>query len=225
MSHPFWKQFAEGGEGGEGLRRFALQYYLHVLQTRLYDAMVLSRTPNEKIQASLASILWDEYGRGDLKKTHPAQFRLLLSALKLKKAEWGKTEPIPELKIYRDTHFHICQTYPFLVGLGVVGLAMEIPIPPLYAHLVTGFRRFGLNDEALEFFLDHMPTDVEHAALMESALAPELREKAAQDQVREGVLRSLDARFHLMTGLERITFGEVEVNVGGGSYKPSFRKN
>lgn len=210
MTHPFWERFAEGEPDLEGLRRFAVQYYLHVLHTRLYDAMVLSRTPSEKIQAALASILWDEYGRGNPEKTHPAQFRKLLFALDVKVPDWEKAAPIPELEIYQDTHSHLCQTYPFLVGLGVVGLAMEYPIPPLYKHLVAGFRRQGLDDDALEFFLAHMPMDEEHAALMESALAPELKNKATQDLVWEGVRRSMDARFHLMNGLGRVTFREFE---------------
>ena len=214
MFHPFWERFSGGTADREGICRFSIQYYFHVLQTRLYDAMVLSRTPNEQIQAALASILWDEYGQGDATQTHPAQFRRLLSALSLTERDWTKTEPIPEFEIYRDTHFHLCQSYPYRVGLGVVGLAMEYPIPSFYNHLVTGFRRYGLNDEALEFFLEHIPTDQAHSSLMESSLATEITREENREQIRAGVRRSLDARYQMMTGLERITFGGAEADTG-----------
>lgn len=206
MSHPFWDRFEKGGFTMEGLKRFSLHYYLHVLQTRLYDAMVLARTPSETIQSTLASILWDEYGRGNPEETHPAQFRKFLRALNLQEKDWLSVTPLPEFEVYRDVHLRLCQDYDIRVGLGVVGLAMEYPIPFLYEKLIPGFRRHGISDEALAFFLEHMPTDEIHSSLMEAAMRPELESPEHQALVREGVKRSLDARYLLMEGLERITF-------------------
>jgi pyrroloquinoline-quinone synthase len=208
MTHCFWSRFETGEFTAEGLKRFSMHYYLHVLRTRLYDAMVLARTPSEPIQAALAAILWDEYGRGDPRKTHPEQFRKLLRALGLNERDWTSVRPLPEFEAYRDIHLRLCQDYDIHVGFGVVGLAMEYPIPPLYERLIRGFRRHGVSDEALEFFLEHMPTDEIHSGLMETALQPELNRPEHQALVREGVRRSLDARFLLMDGLERETFRE-----------------
>ncbi|MBI3811028.1 MAG: iron-containing redox enzyme family protein [Nitrospirae bacterium] len=206
MHHPFWSRFEKGAFTMEGLKRFSIHYYFHVLQTRLYDAMVLARTPSESIQATLASILWDEYGRGNPAETHPAQFRKFLGALNLQEEDWSSVTPLPEFEAYRDVHLRLCQDYDIRVGLGVVGLAMEYPIPFLYEKLVPGFRHHGLSDDALAFFLEHMPTDVIHSSLMESAMRPELESPEHQALVREGVKRSLDTRYLLMEGLERITF-------------------
>lgn len=206
LSHRFWMRFEQAELSREGLRRFSLHYYLHVLQTRLYDAMVLARTPSEPIQAALASILWDEYGRGEASKTHPAQFRKLLRALDLKESDWNSIKPLPEFEAYRDIHLRLCQDYDFRVGLGVVGLAMEYPIPFLYEKLVRGFRHHGIPDGALEFFLEHMPTDEIHSGLMQTAMLPELELSEHQALVSEGMRRSLDARCLLMDGIERVTF-------------------
>ena len=206
MTHRFWSRFEKGEFTTDGLKRFSLHYYLHVLQTRLYDAMVLARTPSEAIQAALASILWDEYGRGDPEGTHPAQFRKFLRALDLRERDWSSITPLPEFEAYRDVHLRLCQDYDIRVGLGVVGLAMEYPIPFLYEKLVRGFRHHGISDDALEFFLEHMPTDEIHSCLMEAAMRPELESPEHQALVREGVRRSLDARYLLMEGLERVAF-------------------
>ncbi|HUK57498.1 MAG TPA: iron-containing redox enzyme family protein [Nitrospiria bacterium] len=206
MTHRFWNRFEKGAFTMEGLKRFSLHYYLHVLQTRLYDAMVLARTPSEAIQAALASILWDEYGRGNPERTHPAQFRKFLCALDLQEHDWNTVTPLPEFEAYRDVHLRLCQDYDFHVGLGVVGLAMEYPIPFLYEKLVPGFRLHGISDDALEFFLEHMPIDEIHSSLMEAAIRPELESPEHQAFVREGARRSLDARYLLMEALDRITF-------------------
>lgn len=207
IEHPFWDRFAEGKFRPEGLRRFALQYYLHVLRTRLYDAMVLSRTPDEKIQGALAGILWDEYGRGNSEKTHPEQFRKFLRALGLREADWTTVTPLPEFEVYADVHFRLCQDYDIWTGLGVVGLAMEYPIPVLYEKLVRGFQKAGIPDDALEFFLEHIPTDEVHSSLMENALSPHLDQEPHQLLVRQGCQRSLDVRYLLMDGMSRVTFG------------------
>lgn len=207
MTHPFWDRFEAGGFSRDGLRRFALHYYAHVLRTRLYDAMVLAQAPSEALQAALASILWDEYGRGDASKTHPEQFRLFLKGVGLREAEWRSIPPLPEFEVYTDVHTRLCRDHDVWIGLGVVGLAMEYPIPALYVKLVGGFRKAGIADAALEFFLEHMPTDEVHSSLMENALLPHLEgQPERQARVRDGARRSLDARYLLMDGLSRITF-------------------
>jgi pyrroloquinoline-quinone synthase len=206
MTHRFWSRFENGEFTMKGLKRFSLHYYFHVLQTRLYDAMVLARTPSEAIQTALATILWDEYGRGQPEKTHPAQYRKLLRALDLSENDWTSLMPLPEFEIYRDVHMRLCQDHDFRVGLGVVGLAMEYPIPFLYEKLVRGFRHHGISDDALEFFLEHIPTDEVHSSLMEAAIRPEIGFPEDQTLVRNGVRRSLDARCILMDGMERVTF-------------------
>ncbi|MBI5197125.1 MAG: iron-containing redox enzyme family protein [Nitrospirae bacterium] len=207
MSHPFWGRFEKGACTREGLRRFALHYYLQVLRARLYDARVLSRTPSETIQAALARIIWNEYGCGNPEKTHPAQFRKLLKALGLQENDWTSVNPLPELEVYSDVHTRLCSDYDVWVGLGVVGPAMEYPIPVLYSRLVQGFYNVGLSKEALEFFLEHTPTDEIHSSLMENVLLPYLDREDRQTLLREGVRRSLDARNILMDGMERVTFG------------------
>ncbi len=206
MTHPFWARFERGEMSSEGLKRFAIHYYHHVLRTRLYDAMVLARATDEALQAALARILWDEYGLGDLDRTHPAQFRRLLKALGLHEADWTAVTLLPEFEAYTDIHTRLCSDADVWVGAGVVGLAMEYPIPPLYKRLVRGFRKLRVPESGLEFFLEHIPTDEVHASVVENALLPYLDAEPIQAAIRLGMRRSMDARKLLMDGLERVTF-------------------
>jgi pyrroloquinoline quinone (PQQ) biosynthesis protein C len=126
--------------------------------------------------------------------------------LGLRETDWSSVHPLPEFEVYADVHFRLCRDHDVWTGLGVVGLAMEYPIPVLYEKLVRGFRKAGVQDTALEFFLEHMPTDEIHSSLMEDALRPHLDREDRQALVREGVRRSLDVRYLLMDGMMRVTF-------------------
>ncbi|MCI0340671.1 MAG: iron-containing redox enzyme family protein, partial [Planctomycetales bacterium] len=91
LTHPVWADLELGYYGLPALRTFSTYYYHHVLRTRLYDAAALACCPDETIQAALASILWDEYGCGDGRRTHPEQFRRILRALSIPVAEADAT--------------------------------------------------------------------------------------------------------------------------------------
>jgi len=217
--HPFWAQFEKGDFTLEQVKSFAIQYYLHVSTTRLYAAAVLSRMPDEKIQLAIASVLWDEYGHGDPGRTHPAQFRAFLEHLELTEADWGRALPILELVRYRDLHYTLCSQENVWLGMGIVALAMEWPIPQFYAHLVAGFRKaLRLDDRALSFFLEHVKDDEVHAELLTSVLTPYLVDPKICESIREGIARSLNARSILMSGLFRLMWPHLSNNLDENLY-------
>ena len=199
LSHPLFQDLEMGHFGVGELRTFSIHYYHHVLRTRLYDAAALAACPHEAIQAALASIVWDEYGRGDLARTHPAQFRKVLRALDVDVAAAERAARLPELSAYSRAHFALCRPETFWRAMGAVGFAMEWPIPYLYEPLVRGYRRIaGLDDDALEFYLEHIPTDEDHSSLMVEVVEPYLDDAAVQREILEGALASMDAREVLM---------------------------
>ena len=209
LQHPFWERFEAGDFTLRQVRPFALQYYLHVSTTRLYAASVLARMPDESVQLALAGVLWDEYGRGDPKQTHPAQFRRFLHHLGLTPADWAHLQPIRELALYRTAHQRFCSEEDVWFGIGVVAFAMEWPIPQFYGHLVTGFHRaLKLDDQALAFFLEHVKEDKVHAERLAAALAPRLSHPAVCRAIQKGITRSLDTRYLLMTGLMKLIWPE-----------------
>jgi len=204
LQHPLWTDLELGYYDREALKVFTVHYYHHVLRTRLYDAAALAASPDEKIQAAFASILWDEYGAGDPARTHPEQFRNVLRALDIHVAAADRARRLPDLESYSQIHFGMCRPATFWEAMGAVGFAMEWPIPYLYEPVVRGYRRIaGLGDRDLEFFLEHIPTDETHGSLMTDCLAPYIGNEAIQDAVIEGAMRSMDAREHLVEAIAR----------------------
>jgi len=204
LQHPLWTDLELGYYDRSALGTFSVHYYHHVLRTRLYDAAALAACPDERIQAALASILWDEYGAGDPDRTHPEQFRRVLRALDIDVAAADRAPRLPELEEYSRIHFGMCAPETFWEAMGAVGFAMEWPIPYLYEPVVRGYRRIaGLTDDDLEFYLEHIPTDETHGSLMVECLTPHLGQETVHDALIRGALRSLDARERLVEAISR----------------------
>lgn len=204
LSHPVWSDLELGFYDLESLRTFSVHYYHHVLRTRLYDAAALACCPDERIQSTLASIVWDEYGHGDPERTHPAQFRKVLRALRIEVGEAERRPRLPELEEYTRIHFEMCRAATFWKAMGAVGFAMEWPIPYLYEPLVRGYRRIAnLTDADLEFFHEHIPTDEDHSSRVVSSLELYLGDAAIQEALVDGALESMDARERLVEAISR----------------------
>ena len=210
LTHPFLERFAEGDTDAEGVRTFAIQYYRHVRVSRLYLAALISQCrEDEGLQLALAEVLFDEYGHLNPEETHPALYRRFLMALGIGEAEWEEPRTLPEIEMYIATHFALSGHPDFRIGLGALGPASEWPVPPIYAKLSDGLRKAaGLPDRALEIFTSHVTMDVTHARIMMDAIAPYAEDEVGQRRVREGALRSLDARTVMLDGLYKVVFGE-----------------
>jgi pyrroloquinoline-quinone synthase len=80
----------------------------------------------------------------------------------------------------------------------------------------------GLQHEALEIFTSHVTMDVEHARIMMDAVAPYAEDEEGQRKVREGAMRSLDARSVMLDGLYKAVYREpvpifdASVRIAGG---------
>jgi pyrroloquinoline-quinone synthase len=78
-----------------------------------------------------------------------------------------------------------------------------------------------LPDEALEIFTSHVMMDVTHARIMMEAIVPYVETEEGQGKVREGAMRSLNARSVMLDGLYKAVYGEPvplsgsTVRVGG----------
>jgi pyrroloquinoline-quinone synthase len=210
LTHPFLERFGEGDASGEGIRTFAIQYYRHVRVSRLYLAALISNCrEDEGLQLALAEILFDEYGHLDSEETHPALYRRFLRALGITEEEWEAPRTLPEIELYIDAHYALCRHPDIRLGLGALGPASEWPVPPIYVRLTEGLKKSaGLPDDALEIFTSHVTMDVTHARIMMDAVAPYVEDEEGQRTVREGAIRSLDARSVMLDGLYKAVYGE-----------------
>lgn len=210
LTHPFLERFGNGEADAEGIREFAVQYYRHVRVSRLYLAALISNCrEDEGLQLALAEILMDEYGHLDPAETHPALYRRFLRALDITEEEWEAPQTLPEIEAYISVHYELCRNPDFRLGLGALGPASEWPVPPIYVRLSEGLKKSAdVTEDDLEIFTSHVTMDVTHARIMMEAIAPYAGDQEGQRKVREGALRSLDARSIMLDGLYQTVFRE-----------------
>lgn len=189
-------------------QRFALLYYPHILRTRLYQANALGICPDEQIQGVLSNILYDEYGLGDLSKSHMQEYRKFIRALGLEPAPAEQLEIIPELQMYISSMMRLTQSDNWMSAVAAVGVASEYAIPKYYGLLLQGLRVINdITDEDLSLFVGHITLDVEHAEQIEQAIAPYLDSKENQDKFIGGIQFNMNARKVFHMGLYREVFG------------------
>lgn len=188
-------------------RRFALLYYPHILRTRLYQASALGVIPDENMQFVLSDILYDEYGNGDLSRSHMEIYRKFMRAMAISEADMAAPPIIPELQGYIDTMMRLSQGEDWLAAFAAVGIAGEWPIPPYYTILLQALRTIpGIAEDDLELFSSHIDLDVEHSKMAEDVLVPFLDDEAGRQSVWRGIELNLNARLVLLSGLQRELF-------------------
>jgi len=205
---PFIKKISELAHFEiDNAQKFAELYYPHILRTRLYQANALGITPDENIQYVLSDILYDEYGRGDLEKSHMQLYRNFMQATGVKIKDSASYDIIPELQMYISTMEQLTRNGDWLTAVAAVGVASEWPIPKYYSLLLKGLRKIpGINETDLELFSGHVELDIEHANMIEQSVLPYLDDEKNQQRFTQGIGINMEARRVLHAGLCREVF-------------------
>jgi hypothetical protein len=73
----------------------------------------------------------------------------------------------------------------------------------MFPPLIEGLRRAGFGADEIDYFTLHIRQDEDHGAWLQEALERYSDTPAAQAQVRQGTLASLEARRQFWLGVER----------------------
>lgn len=191
----------------EKAKKFALLYYPHILRTRLYQASTLGITPDENIQFVLSEIIHDEYGLGDITRSHMQQYRKFMYALGLNDEQFREPIIIPELAHYIEVMTRLTQSKSWLAAVAAVGVASEHIIPKYYQLLLQGLRNIpSVKDDDLELFIGHIDLDIEHSRMVEGALLPYLDNDQNRKEFSEGLDINMQVRREFHAGLYRELF-------------------
>jgi len=205
VNHPFLKKFSQGNLSEERIKIFALHYYRHAKMFSHYIANIIPRIPHEKDRMLMVKNLMDEYGNLSPEKTHPALFRKFLKGLGLKKEDWKKFKPIPEVTNFIDRLTMLTRYEPFLIGLGAVGPGVEWVIPAMFKKIVDGIQNsISIKEDDMEYWTSHIILDVEHGEAATTILKNYIHGAESHDMIKKGAMKSLEARKILWDGFERL---------------------
>lgn len=191
----------------ECAQRFATLYYPHILRTRLYQASTLGLLEDEALQFVLAEILDDEYGQGDITRSHMELYRNFMRAVGCEILPVHEYQIIPELADYIESMQALTRNGDWLSAVAAVGIASEWPIPRYYSCLLAGLKKIpDIEIHSLELFSGHISLDVEHSRMIEEAVLPHLSNSTNQQRFSAGIEINMRLRRKLHAGLYREVF-------------------
>ena len=202
VNHVFLARCATNPFTREDYRIFGLQHYPLVGLFTTYMERLLLRGPDSQSKSWLAKVLVDEYGEGSDGEDHAQLYRHYLTSCGVPKGEEDTVVLDERVVDFVQTHLHLVNEEPFLVGLGALGPGHEWAIPKMFAQIIEGLERAGFSDKEISYFKLHVVQDEDHAAWLEEALIELIQTKEQADQVRRGAMLSLQARHRFWDGVQ-----------------------
>lgn len=116
------------------------------------------------IKIELAKNYWDEMGNGVDQKVHTEMFQKLLNHFGLRQVDLDRVANANPVALAQGNLFLMLsmQRKHFHETMGLLG-AGEYLVPKRYQKVVDGARRVGLTDDTLEFYIEHIGIDTDHA--------------------------------------------------------------
>jgi pyrroloquinoline-quinone synthase len=206
VHHPFLKKFVSLPLSMEQVQTFGLQHYQLVKIFVNYMTILEPKIPDPSTSRLFRKVYEDELGQHTIFRSHPALYRHFLKKLGLQDNDWGRVAPLPETTGFVEAHMEMTRDDDFRIGLGAIGPGHEFSIPFMFSYLVKGIQNnTPLDPEDYEYFTCHMEQDKYHAKVFNELIshydAPDDRKL-----LREGAMRSLEARKNFWDGLEKALF-------------------
>jgi len=174
---------------------------------RLLSA-VAANTPDDTIRFTLIDNLWDEYGNGDIAKSHRALYDRFLASLGVPPD--AVVQSAYATKRYVTKCLNFCKDSHYLCGLGFLGPGTESFTNSEYSTIYNGLRK--LNDRSsgnldLEFWEVHIDVDEDHAAECIEAISASCCTDKDVERVMEGAMFAIEAEREFWDGISGLLVG------------------
>jgi pyrroloquinoline-quinone synthase len=203
VNHPLLVRVAHVPFTREDYGVLAQQHYALVGMFTGYLERLLANAPDSRAKTWIAKVLVDEYGEGSDGKDHAELYREFVAAA------CGNLDTLHTTPLHGAVtgfvleHLRICESEPFLVGLGAVGPGHEWSIPKMFGYILKGLARARFSDDEILYFKLHVLQDEDHGRWLEESLAMYADEPEAQAQIHRGAMLSLEARARFWSGVQR----------------------
>lgn len=191
--HPLYNYLATEGKVDD----FKVFFQSEIIVNSMFEEFLaysqLGAPANIKIE--LAKNYWDEMGNGKDHKVHTAMFDKLLRYFNLTEVDIDLIAEVNPIALAQGNLFLMSSINKknFYQMMGVIG-AGEYLVPKRYSKIVEGARRIGLDDDALEFYIEHISVDTSHAEdWLRNAIGPTLK---ANPELRVDVALGAYFRMH-----------------------------
>jgi pyrroloquinoline-quinone synthase len=193
--HPLWVAISQGRLPREGLRPFAIQFFLQVREFPRAVSALHASCPFADERVKLAESLYEEEtGRiSGCNVSHPELFIRFGEATGARREEMVDGEPLPATAALIEWFERSTKERSFIEGAAATNLAAEGQVPGTFGPFARALEaHYGLTRDQVAFWDIHEEADREHSdigdhVVVRFATTPELQAK-----VRAAVERSLD---------------------------------
>ena len=204
--HPLWFAIQEGRIEIQGLRSFAVQFFLQVREfPRALSALHASCPfPDERIELA-ESLYEEETGRiSGCNLSHPELFIRFGEAIGLRREEMTEGVPLTSTVALTDWFELSTRQRSFLEGAAAINLASEGQVPGAFGPFARGLQEhYALSSDAVGFWDVHEIADRDHAAIGDHIVVRYADTEERRRTTQQALERSLELWWHFFDGIER----------------------
>ncbi len=169
LQHPFYQAWTVGTLSMSRLRKYAVQYYMHVAAFPRYLSALHSRCEDLETRQTILENLIDEERGG---RNHPELWLRFAAAIGVTRRQVLEARPTASTAELVDTFTRLSRDLPVPAGLAAL-YVYESQIPAIATAKIEGLRRFYgiVDEESLRFFTVHQEADAEHARAVAALIA------------------------------------------------------
>ncbi len=204
--HPLWFAIQEGRVAIQGLRSFAVQFFLQVREfPRAVSALHASCPfPDQRIELA-ESLYEEETGRiSGCNLPHPELFIRFGEAIGLRREELTDGVPLASTAALIRWFELSTRGRSFLEGAAAINLASEGQVPGAFGPFARGLQKhYDLSSDAVAFWDVHEIADRDHADIGNHIVVRCADTDERRRAAREALERSLELWWHFFDGIER----------------------
>jgi pyrroloquinoline quinone (PQQ) biosynthesis protein C len=192
-SHPIWQGMEHGTHNLEQVRYICKQHSIITLHNHNYHGRLYVSCPDPEWREKLAEVAYEE-ATGRLYANGVSHHKLYLNYAKglgISREEMYNVEYCASALAFKLFLSDVCSR--FIEGVSAVMLGGEAQIPGLYGRVAQSLRKkFGLNDEALAYWIVHDKADEDHGEAGRQVLDRFVKTEAERQLVVETARKYMD---------------------------------
>jgi pyrroloquinoline-quinone synthase len=203
--HPLWFKIQEGRLSREGLRGFAGQFFLQVVEFPRAVSALHSRCPDLLERRKLAeSVYEEETGRLSGSKPHPELFLDFAAGVGCRREEVLAGTALPGTAALVHWFEYSTKILPFLEGVAAINLAAEGQVVGAFGPFARALQKhYGLSEAEVAFWDVHELADAEHSDVGDHIVVKHATTEEVQRRVRAAVRTSLGMWWQFFEGMDR----------------------
>lgn len=185
--HSFIKRFAAGDYSPDAVRWWAMKMLPGSNRFNQAFLLVTSRIEDYRARVIMLKNIYTEHGELNSDAAHVALFMRFMRGINCPRIDIHEDDgslTTPELRFKR---FEIQDNEPLIWSLGRFA-AIEIALPEIFTHYITGLRKVfpGIEDHTIEYFHIHCELDPEHTAELLEVASTNVHSENDVETFRDG---------------------------------------